>query len=379
MKKVKYDYIPPFGTDIKILEVMSKNASRKLHNALGKVGTIKKLGGGAQFMNLINNSKNDKVAHGASGTYDILPKTQYVDTFFAGHEESKFTNGTTRQRSPWNSSRKHVDAIRHAAGVDPKTGEFVPIYNVKETTFTDGATHQRTPWSTTKKHFTFDNIPVNKDGSNTSSDTSIICSIALPKKQSDVYCASSMAKAPWATQKKIFNDKATVAPDKNIPYDPNAAYNKIVRVPVLSPTEALYGPDKSSMKKQYDRKQHVDLRILNPPHESPNSKRKVISPRISPSEGKWWTQNTYSDNIGAKPNQWKTTYERNSQGHCELSPRRAAHFRHFQVAKYPSTYELSEELHSSPRIQNAKNRKEYHKAKDWFNSIRKPEYINHHR
>ena len=156
MKKVKYDYIPPFGTDIKILEVMSKNASRKLHNALGKVGTIKKLGGGAQFMNLINNSKNDKVAHGASGTYDILPKTQYVDTFFAGHEESKFTNGTTRQRSPWNSSRKHVDAIRHAAGVDPKTGEFVPIYNVKETTFTDGATHQRTPWSTTKKHFTFD-------------------------------------------------------------------------------------------------------------------------------------------------------------------------------------------------------------------------------
>lgn len=373
MKKVKYDYVPPFGTDIKILEVMSKNASRKLHNAISKVDTIKKFGGGSQLMVAVNNRKNNKVAHGAAGTYDILPKNE---SFYVGQEESKFVNGTTRARSPWNSSRKHIEKPRHA-GVNPKTGEFVPIYSVKETSFTDGATHQRTPWSTTKKHFTFDNynIPANKNGS---TDTSIICSIALPKKQSDVYCASSMAKAPWATQKKIFNDNATVLADRNTPYDPNGAYNKIVMDPVLSQTEALYGSEKASMKKQYDRKHHVELRVLNPPHENPSSKRKVISPRISPSEGKWWTQNTYADNIGAKPNQWKTTYERNSQGHSELSPRRAAHFQQFQVAKYPSTYELSEELHSSPRIQNAKNRKEYHKAKDWFNSIRKPEFVNHH-
>ena len=111
MKKVKYDYIPPFGTDIKMLEVMSQNASSKLHSALSKVGNIKKFGGASQSINGKSGTRN-KVSHDTAGTYDILPKTEYVDTFYVGHEESKFVNGTTRSRSPWNSSRKHIDEIR---------------------------------------------------------------------------------------------------------------------------------------------------------------------------------------------------------------------------------------------------------------------------
>ena len=47
MKKVKYDYIPPFGTDIQILEVMSKTTSNKLNKAMGKIKTVNGMFGGA--------------------------------------------------------------------------------------------------------------------------------------------------------------------------------------------------------------------------------------------------------------------------------------------------------------------------------------------
>ena len=47
-----------------------------------------------------------------------------------------------------------------------------------------------------------------------------------------------------------------------IPYDPNAAYYKKVIQPVLSPTEALYGPAKESIKRQYTRRFHDTSQVL---------------------------------------------------------------------------------------------------------------------
>ncbi len=402
MKKVKYDYIPPFGTDIQILEVMSKTTSNKLNKAMGKIKAVNGMFGGA-LANLVNTKiagiNNNNMNGNLDGTYDVLPTSNYekVDNdvnFFVGHENSKFLNGTTHQRSLWNSSRKHIgDEARSNSGVDPNTGEFRPIYKAEEHQYLDSASSKRTPWSTTKRHFTFDekNLPYERNGS--MDGKSIICAISQPSEQSDTFYASSKLKAPWSTKRKMVNENNVAQSDHVdfargtggtyggnngtfIPYDPNAAYYKKVIQPVLSPTEALYGPAKESIKRQYTRRFHDTSQVLNPKEESQTSKKKPISPRLSPTEGRWWTENTYADNIGAKPNQWKTTYERNSEGHNQLSPRRAAHFAHLKVAKHPSTYDLSEQIHNSPRVQNARNRKEYHKAKDWFNSIRKPEKIS---
>ena len=98
MKKVKYDYIPPFGTDIQILEVMSKTTSNKLNKAMGKIKTVNGMFGGA-LANLVNTKiagiNNNNMNGNLDGTYDVLPTSNYekVDNdgnFFVGHENSKF-------------------------------------------------------------------------------------------------------------------------------------------------------------------------------------------------------------------------------------------------------------------------------------------------
>ena len=80
MKKVKYDYIPPFGTDIQILEVMSKTTSNKLNKAMGKIKTVNGMFGGA-LANLVNTKiagiNNNNMNGNLDGTYDVLPTSNY--------------------------------------------------------------------------------------------------------------------------------------------------------------------------------------------------------------------------------------------------------------------------------------------------------------
>ena len=369
MKKVEYDYLPPFGTDLKALKLPSDKFKETTLNA---------------FQGLDGSPQPTP----ASGESTATPTV--TDAVGDAQIKSSFLNNSAKEELSKGMSRRRLGS-REIGGINEQTGEFIPIYSVGEQQYVDGSTHQRTPWSTTKKHFTFEGTMSGKGPKNRDSNKSIICSIAQPTEQSETYCASSTSKAPWSSHKRMYT---TNNPDHvdlangtggpygggngtDIPFDPNAAYYKRVIRPVLSPTESLYGPSKETMKKQFDRRHHDTSQVMDPPVESPQSKRKVVSPRFSPTEGKWWTQNTYTDNVGAKPEQWKTTYELNSAGHEQLSPRRAKHFEHFRVPKHQSTYELSHEIHNSPRVQNARNRKEYHKAKDWFNSIRKPEYVRH--
>ena len=132
MKKVEYDYLPPFGTDLKALKLPSDKSKETTLNA---------------FQGLDGSPQPTP----ASGESTATPTV--TDAVGDAQIKSSFLNNSAKEELSKGMSRRRLES-REIGGINEQTGEFVPIYSVGEQQYVDGSTHQRTPWSTTKKHFT---------------------------------------------------------------------------------------------------------------------------------------------------------------------------------------------------------------------------------
>ena len=248
---------------------------------------------------------------------------------------SKKSNSPGSSRSQWTTKRR----VNYRNGKKP----YVPIYLVEESEFRDGATHERNSWATTKKQFG-------------QSEAAEIVNIAAPKAESVYHYGSLQNRAPWITRKKQFskNGQEELVVD-SIPDN------------VRAPTN-----EEHSMKKQLGRASHQSTFRITDEVEDGFSQLQSHQKRANNSlvGGTWWTSSDYCDNVGAFPDQWKTTYAQTTESGRTLSPKNAAYAHNFPGIRPLSTLQLSHEV-ESPRLANKRNRKEYHQAKEWFNTIRK--------
>ena len=329
--RVEYDYVPPFGTT---------NAEDKQDFLRGATGDQK-----------------------LTLTVEIPEPNQSMPTSpgatLTNIGTEKFPDSPRSPRVPWESHRRHVKS----------PVESTPIYLREEQEYRDGATHERNAWSTSKKH-----LHVAADGRK-------IIEIAMPKEESKTHFASSTIRAPWLTKKKTFDNRNALTEriensDKRIIYgdEPHTLVHTTTHVDHIGRLSFHEVKNKTSgIKRQLGRPAHSSNLVItdqSDPNEGDYFKTTLLQTKNgAQTGGSWWSRPDYCDNIGAAPSQWESTYMHIAKGSSIASPKNA---KYGHLANLPvSTVTLSEELYTSPRVANSKNRTEYHKAKNWFNTIRR--------